>query len=142
MAKIPEFLWEPINTAFPDNVILVGTPMPDGYVQISPRGSVLVYDAETLAFWSRGHGNTHDNMQDGDKVSLFIRDGSLRERLPKGAIARFYGTVTLYKEGEVREAVWERMIQPERDRDPEKKGYAVLVAVERAEDLGHKPLEA
>ena len=140
MAKIPEFLWEPINTAFPDNVMLIGTPMPDGYVQISPRGSTMVYDAETLAFWHRGRGRTHENLNDGDKVTFFLRDRSLREQLPQGAIARFYGTVTIHKDGEVREKVWERMIQPEKDRDPEKKGYAVLVAVERAEDLGHKPL--
>jgi hypothetical protein len=32
------------------------------------------------------------------------------------------------------------LIQPEKDRDPEKKGFAVLVKIERAEDLSGKPL--
>jgi hypothetical protein len=32
-------------------------------------------------------------------------------------------------------------VQPEKDRDPEKKGFAVLIAVERAEDLEGKPLD-
>jgi len=32
-------------------------------------------------------------------------------------------------------------VQPEKDRDPEKKGYAVLIKVERAEDLDGKPLD-
>ena len=41
-----------------------------------------------------------------------------------------------------REAVWERMVEPERTADADKKGYAVLIAVERAEDLLHNPLEA
>lgn len=80
MAKIPNALREPIGTAFPANVVLVGTIMPDGYVQISPRGSTLVFDDETIAFWDRGSGHTHDNMKDGDKVTLFFRDPELRAR--------------------------------------------------------------
>ncbi len=141
MAKIPRVLWDSINTAFPEHVMLLGTLMPDGYVQISPRGSVVVYDEETLGFWARGHGTSHDNMNEGDKVTLFIRHQGLREYLPQGAIARFYGTVSFHEDGPVREAVWDKMIQAERDRDPDKKGYAVLVAVERAETLGHQPLD-
>jgi hypothetical protein len=143
MAKIPEFLWEPMNTAFPANVVLVGTSMPDGYVQVSPRGSILVYDDETIAFWARGRGHTHDNMNDGDKVTVFYRDPDLRASgaLPKGGIARFYGTVTIHKDGPAREAVWERIIEQERTADPDKKGYAVLIAIERAENLAHEPLE-
>ena len=144
MAKIPEFLWEPINTAFPANVVLVGTSLPDGYVQVSPRGSTLVFDDETLALWDRGRGRTHDNMSDGDKVTVFFRDPALRESgvLPRGGIARFYGTVTILADGPTREAVWDRMIEPEKNADPDKKGRAVLIAVERAEDLLHDPLEA
>jgi hypothetical protein len=144
MAKIPKVLWEPINSAFPANVVLIGTAMPDGFVQISPRGSVLVYDDETIAFWARGRGHTHENMSEGDKVTVFFRDPELRASgvLPRGGIARFYGTVTVHKDGPIREAVWERMIESERNADPDKKGYAVLIAVERAEDLMHEPLEA
>jgi hypothetical protein len=33
------------------------------------------------------------------------------------------------------------MIEQERKADPDKKGYAVLIAVERAENLAHEPLE-
>jgi len=36
----------------------------------------------------------------------------------------------------VYEEIWHRLIQPEKDRDPEKKGYGVLIKVDRAEDLG------
>jgi hypothetical protein len=35
----------------------------------------------------------------------------------------------------VYEEIWKRLIQPEKDRDPDKKGFAVLIAVERAEEL-------
>ena len=40
MAIVPRVLHEHINTAFPDNVCLVGSIQADGYPQISPRGSV------------------------------------------------------------------------------------------------------
>jgi hypothetical protein len=34
--------------------------------------------------------------------------------------------------------VWERMVEPEKERDPDKLGRAVLIRIERAEDLrGH-----
>ena len=46
--------------------------------------------------------------------------------LPKGGIARFYGTATIHEAGPVYEEVWKRLVQPEKDRDPEKKGFAVL----------------
>jgi len=60
--------------------------------------------------------------------------------LPKGGIARFYGTATVVKSGPHYDAVWAKLVQPEKDRDPEKKGYAVLIKVERAEDLEGIPL--
>ena len=37
--------------------------------------------------------------------------------------------------------VWERLVTPEKERDPHKKGYAVLIRVERAEDLDGQPLK-
>ena len=55
--------------------------------------------------------------------------------------ARFYGVATLHKSGPVYEEVWQRLIQPEKDRDPQKKGFAVLIKVERAEDLAGDPLD-
>ncbi len=61
--------------------------------------------------------------------------------LPAGGIARFYGVAEVHPEdGEIRDRVWNGMIQVERDRDPEKKGRAVLLHLQRAEQLNHKPL--
>ena len=44
MSKIPEALREHINSAFPQNVCLVGTMMADGFANISPRGRTQVFD--------------------------------------------------------------------------------------------------
>lgn len=143
MARIPTALHEHINTAFPANVCLVATVLPDGFAQVSPRGSTMVVDDEHLGLWERGQGSTSAALANGTKVTVFFRKPQLRESgvLPKGGIARFYGTAEIHRSGPVYEEVWRRLVQPEKDRDPDKKGFAVLIKVQRAEDLGGKPLD-
>lgn len=143
MAIIPKPLHAPINGAFPANTCLVATVQPNGFAQVTPRGSVLVLDDETLAFWERGKGSTNAELKDGSKVTVYFRDPKLREAgvLPAGGIARFYGTATLHKSGAMTDKIWDKMVQPEKDRDPERKGFAVSVKVERAEDLSGVRLE-
>ena len=142
MATIPKVLREHIDTAFPANVCLVATVLPNGFAQVSPRGSTMVFDEQRLAVWERGKGSTSGNLRDGTKVTVFFRKPSLRELglLPKGGIARFYGIAEIHTSGPAYEEVWRRLVQPEKDRDPEKRGHAVLIRVERAEDLDGKPL--
>jgi uncharacterized protein len=143
VATIPKTLQPHINTAFPEHVCLVGTAQPDGYAQISPRGSTMVFDDEHIALWERGKGSTTASLHDGSKVTVYFRKPQLRADgvLPKGGIARFYGTASVVKSGPAYEEVWRRLVQPEKDRDPDKKGFAVLIKVERAEDLDGDPLK-
>lgn len=142
LAAIPKALQEHINTAYPAHVCLVGTTLPDGYAQITPRGSTMVYDDEHFALWERGKGSTTGHLADGTKVTIYFRKPPLRESglLPRGGIARFYGTARIYKSGPIYEEIWKRLIEPEKKSDPDKKGFGVLIKVERAEDLGGAPL--
>lgn len=142
MQRIPKLLQTHINTAFPDDVCLVATVLPSGYAQVTPRGSALVYDDNHFSLWERGRGSTAENLADGTKVTIYFRKPQLRADgiLPKGGIARFYGTARLFKSGAIYEEVWTRLIQPEKDRDLEKKGFAVLIQVEHAEELDGTPL--
>jgi hypothetical protein len=143
VSRIPRALHEHINTAFPANVCLVAAVLPSGFAQVSPRGSTMVVDDEHLGLWERGRGSTSATLANGTKLTVFFRKPQLRESgvLPKGGIARFYGTAEIHRSGPVYEEIWRRLVQPEKDRDPDKKGYAVLIGVERAEDLEGKPLD-
>jgi len=143
VGTIPQALHEHINTAFPANVCLVATVLPNGFAQVSPRGSTMVYDDNHLALWERGKGSTNANLKDGTKVTVFLRKPDLRESgvLPKGGIARFYGTARIHRSGAEYEEVWRRLVKPEKDRDPDKKGFAVLIKVDRVEDLDGQPLQ-
>jgi hypothetical protein len=143
MATIPKVLQPHIDTAFPANVCLVGSVLPDGFAQVTPRGSTMVYDDSHIALWERGKGSTNTNLRDGTPLTVYFRKPQLREEgiLPKGGIARFYGRAKVYKSGAVYEEVWRRLVQPEKDRDPNKNGFAVLIDIERAEDLDGEPLK-
>ena len=143
MGTIPTVLHEHIDTAFPANVCLVATVLSSGFAQVTPRGSTMVFDDDHLALWERGKGSTTANLKDGSKVTVFFRKPALRESglLPKGGLARFYGTASIRRSGPDYEKVWTKLVTPEKERDPDKKGFAVLIKVDRAEDLDGKPLE-
>jgi hypothetical protein len=84
-----------------------------------------------------GRGSTNANLADGTKVTVCSRKPPLRESglLPRGGIARFYGIAKIYKSGPIYEEIWNRLIEPEKNSDPEKRGFGVLIKVERTEDL-------
>ena len=140
--KIPSKLHKPINKAFPATPTLVATVLPNGFAQITLRGSTLAYDDPHISIWERGKGSTNTSLHDGSKVTILLRNPALRESglLPLGGVARLYGTAKIYKSGPVYEEVWNRTVQPEKDRDPDKKGFAVLVEIERVEDLAGQPI--
>ncbi len=147
MSKIPAALHEHINAAFPKNVCLLGSLREDGFANISPRGSIQVFDGATLALWDRGGRASSEALRDGAKLTVYFRDPALSAvarggngLLPAGGIARFYGHAELRAEGEAYEQVWNNMVQQERDADADKKGFAVLIRVERAENLRGQPL--
>jgi hypothetical protein len=138
---IPKVLQEHINTALPDHTCLIGTVLPDGYAQITVRGSVFVYDDEHIGIWERGRGSTASHLQDGTKVTIFFRKRPLRETLlPKGGVARFYGVAKVHKSGPIRDEIYSRIVEGEQKADAEKKGFGVLVKIHRAEDLHGAPL--
>ena len=142
MATIPKILQPHIDTAFPAHVCLVGSVLPNGFAQVTPRGGTMVFDDTHIARWERGKGSTSANLVDGTPLTVFFRKPQLREEgiLPKGGIARFYGRARIYRSGPIYEEVWRRLVQPEKDRDPRRNGFAVLIEIERSEDLDGKPL--
>src|ERR1700758_2836586 len=79
MTKIPEILQPHINTAFPANVCLVGSVLPNGFAQISPRGSTMVFDDTHIALWERDKGSTNETLPGGSALPLYSRKPQLRE---------------------------------------------------------------
>jgi len=99
MAKIPMTLQPHIDTAFPANVCLLGSVLPNGYAQVTPRGGTMVFDDEHIALWERGKGSTSASMTDGTLLTVYFRKPQLREEgvLPKGGIARCRSTSSVLR---------------------------------------------
>jgi hypothetical protein len=128
-----------INAAFPAHVVTIGTVLSDGFAQISPRGSVQVYDDSHISTWERGIGRTQEEIRDGSPVTFFYANFDL---ISEGmGFVRLYGRASIHRQGEVYDKVWGRLIEPERKYDPERKGFAVLVAIERVADLRGNPIK-
>ncbi len=136
MIHIDDDLRRRIDHALEDRCpMFIATVSPDGEPQISMRGSVLVFDRQTLAFWERGWRQSAANIDNNSRVVLFYRHPTERINL------RFYGTATMYRSGAIRDNVMARTVQGELDRDPDRTGAAVLVRLYRINQLSGEVLQ-
>lgn len=119
---------------------LVGTSGPNG-PNISPKGSLIVFDDDHLAYWERSKKKALENVRADDRVVVVYsnmqaqRDG----RLDSG-ILRFYGRAELHESGPVRDAIFAKLNQREQTHDGADVGVGVLIRVEHAADVRGKPL--
>jgi general stress protein 26 len=128
--------WQALDSALADRVpCLLGTADKLGQAQISPKGSMMVFDATRLAYWERARRTAIANIKMNPKVVVFYRNPALKLAL------RFYGIATAVPEGALLEAVWSRTIPAEREKDLERKGMAVLIDVHMVNDLSGKVLQ-
>ncbi len=136
MAHIKDEWRGPINSALADGApCLLGTVSEDGQPQISPKGSMLVHDDSTLAYWERSHRTAIGNIRNNARVVIYFRNPGRAEELPQGAALRFYGTARVVESGPERDAVMGKVVQKELDADPGRKGSAVIIEIERITNL-------
>lgn len=98
----------------------------NGEPDVALKGSLMVWDADHLAWWERGHGETEAGVAANPNVAVMVRN-VVRDR----RTLRFYGQARIVADADERERIWERVLQVEKDTDPEKTGVAVLVRVDR-----------
>jgi uncharacterized protein len=126
MIDLTDQMRDAVNSALAEGVpVVVATASKDGRPDLAFKGSVMVFDSEHLAYWERSFGETLANVQQNPQVCLLYRS---RER---GVAWRFYGVAEIHASDELRQQVMERVVQAELDRDPERKGMAVMVRVDR-----------
>ncbi len=147
MAIIPPLIREHVAIPIVDgkmsfaDVGLVASALPSGYAQVTPRGSLMTYDEGHLALWERGRGSTNAELKDGTRLTVFMRRSALRQAgISSSGVVRFYGVASLHKSGAIYDEIWRRLIDAEKQQDPEKKGFGVLIAIERVEDLAGRAL--
>jgi hypothetical protein len=115
---------EAVNNAFYNQAVCVIATSNGTDVDIALKGSFMVWDQDHLAYWERGLNETLAAIRVNPRVAVLVR--------PKGAPPlRFYGAARVVEDAAQREAVYRRVIPEEQGRDPEKKGFAVLIHVDR-----------
>ena len=125
-----------------DNALANGSPCilataaADGEPDIGYKGSVMVFDNESLAYWERTRRQHLKNVQDNPKVVVLFRDPKSRVNF------RFHGVATVHQDGPVREQVMSRTVKDELDKDPERKGAAVVIRVNKVTNLAGQVLQS
>ena len=113
-----------VNNAYYNQQVCVIATNNGDEVDLAMKGSFMVWDQDHLAYWERGLNETLAAIRANPHVAVLVR--------PKGAPPmRFYGEAIEVKDPRQREAVYQRVIPEEQARDPEKKGIAVLIRVDR-----------
>jgi general stress protein 26 len=102
---------------------ILATVDPDGRPNLGFKGSMLVFDREHLAYWERTFGRHLANVRARPHVAVLYFD------YDKRMYVRFYGEAEVHERGPVRDQIMARVVQPELDRDPERKGFGVLIRV-------------
>ena len=114
---------------------IVGTSDKDGQPQLSLKGSVMVFDSETLAYWERAKRSALENVLANPKVVVLYNNMKDRVRW------RFYGVAEVHESDAIRDEVMSRTVQDELDRDPDRLGVAVLVKVNKISELNGNVLQ-
>ena len=136
MIKLTDEMRELLDTALADGYsCVVGTASKDGWPQISPKGSVMVYDDETLAYWERAKRSGLANLLENPKIVVYYSNHDKRIRW------RFYGEARIEESGAIRDDVMSKTVQAELDRDPERLGVAVMIRVDQVGELSGNVLQ-
>lgn len=130
-----------VQNAWDDGyVCLLATSGPNG-PNVSPKGSMMIFDDNHLAYWERSKKTALENLSHDSRVCVIYsnmqaqRDG----RLSSG-ILRFYGNAELHESGPMRDAIFARLNKREQTHDGADTGIGVLIRIERAADVRGKPL--
>jgi hypothetical protein len=130
-----------INNAWVDGFpCLLATSGKDG-PNISPKGSMLVYDDQHLAYWERSKKQALQNLGNDRRVCvMYANFPAQRNKEMSAGFLRFWGTAELYESGPTREAIFQKLTKREQEHVGADTGIGVLVKIDRALDIHGKPL--
>ncbi|CAN0016298.1 unnamed protein product [Phaeothamnion confervicola] len=137
MIEMTPLMRDLLAKALADGVpCLIGTATKAGHPQISPKGSVAVFDAKTLCYWERSFRSALAAVRDNPRVVVYYRNAARTAEIPyRAAAIRFHGAARIVESGPERDRAWELTNREEQLKDPDEKGVAILIDVDRIEEL-------
>ena len=130
-----------IRSAWDDGYpCLVATNGPDG-PNISPKGSMVVYDDNHLAYWERSKRQALVNLGHDKRICvMYANFKAQRDGVLESGFLRFWGTAELHESGPIHDAIFKLLLPREQTHVGADTGIGVLVKIARAEDVRGKPL--
>src|SRR5262245_21864278 len=137
MISISDQMKELIDPALANGTpCILATVSADGEPDIGYKGSMMVFDGESLAYWERTKRVPMKNAKENPKVIVLFRDAKT------SAAWRFHGTATLHEAGPIRDQVMARCVKDELEKDPERKGAAVVIRLDKITNMGGQVLQS
>ena len=119
---------------------LLATVGPEG-PNITPKGSMIVFDDEHLAYWERSKRTVLDNLGMEKRVCvMYANFKAQRDGILDSGFLRFFGTVELHESGPIREAIFAKLLPREQTHVGAEAGIGVLIRIEKAIDVRGKLL--
>jgi uncharacterized protein len=119
---------------------LVATNGPAG-PNISPKGSMIVFDDGHLAYWERAKSTALENLAHDQRVCvMYANFKAQRDGVLESGFLRFYGSVALHESGPVREAIFAKLLPREQTHVGADTGIGALIKIDRAIDVRGKPI--
>ena len=131
---------------------LIGSAWDDGYPcllatcgplgpNIVPKGSLIVFDDQHLAYWERSKRGVLENYSHSKKVCIMYANmKAQRDGIIEMGFLRFFGTAELHETGPVKDAIFAKLLPREQTHVGADAGKGVMIKLERATDMRGKEL--
>ena len=96
----------------------------------------MVFDDDSLAYWERTKRQHLKNITANPKVVVLFRDGKSK------AAWRFHGLAEVHEAGAIRDQVMARTVAAELEKDPDRKGAAVVIKLDRVTNRAGQVLQS
>src|SRR5665213_2084570 len=94
-------------------IMLLSTSGKEG-PNITPKGSIIVFDDAHLAYWERSKRGVLENLgADGRVCVIYANFKAQRDGVLDSGFLRFFGTAVLHESGPVRDAIFAKLLPRE-----------------------------
>ena len=130
-----------INNAWDDGYpCMLATTGANG-PNISPKGSMLVFEDQHLAYWERSKKTALENLShDRRVVVMYANFKAQHDGVLESGFLRFWGTTELHESGPVHQAIFAKLTKREQEHTGADTGIGVLIKINRAADVRGKPI--
>ncbi len=137
MIELTDEMREAIGSALTDRTpLIVAYVDADGQPSVSLRGSTQAYGSDQLAIWVRNpNGGMLPAILANPKLALMYRNPATR------LAWQFHGRARRDDSEQVRRTVYDNSPEGERNADPDQKGVAIIIDVDRVIARGEVLME-